>query len=258
MMGSNINEVQVTADGKTTIVNVIGGTVADVLEKIGVELGEFDETDVALTEPVTDGLSITVERVEYEEYTETETVSYDTTKKYTNSMAKGKTELQQAGQNGEKTLTYRRCYRNGEFVGTELVDEEITVEPVDAVYLVGTTTSIPYSESPYDILLDSAGQPLEYSEVYTGRTTAYTSESSSTSIGMTPQVGVVAVDPNIIPYGTELYIVSPSGSYVYGYAIAGDTGSALRNGDAVVDLFYNTTSECFSFGARTMNVYVIG
>jgi len=70
-------------------------------------------------------------------------------------------------------------------------------------------------------------------------------------------VGIVAVDPSVIPLGTKLYIASPDGSIVYGYAVAGDTGGAAYNGDVVVDLFYDTYEECIQFGRRTMNIYIL-
>ena len=66
------------------------------------------------------------------------------------------------------------------------------------------------------------------------------------------------MDPELIPYGTELYIVSPDGSYVYGYAIAGDTGGGVRSGALIADLFMETYEECVQYGKRTMNVYVLG
>ena len=69
--------------------------------------------------------------------------------------------------------------------------------------------------------------------------------------------GGVAVNPNIIPYGSKLYIVSTDGSFVYGYATAVDTGGALMDGSAIVDCFYNTYDECVNFGRRDVNVYVL-
>lgn len=59
--------------------------------KAGVRLGEFDRLSVEPETLVSDGLDITVDRVEYEDYTETETVAYTSTVQYTNSVAKGKT-----------------------------------------------------------------------------------------------------------------------------------------------------------------------
>ena len=49
--------------------------------------------------------------------------------------------------------------------------------------------------------------------------TAYTG-GGITATGAPAAVGRVAVNPNVIPYGTKLYIASPDGSIVYGYAIA--------------------------------------
>lgn len=78
-----------------------------------------------------------------------------------------------------------------------------------------------------------------------------------TSTGRPVAFGNVAVNPNVIPYGTRMYICSPDGSYVYGYAIAADTGGALMSGRVLADLFYETPAECYSFGRRTMSVYIL-
>ena len=67
----------------------------------------------------------------------------------------------------------------------------------------------------------------------------------------------VAVDPSVIPYGTLLYITSTDGSFVYGYAVATDTGIALQNGHILVDLFYETYAESVINGAIQVNVYVV-
>lgn len=56
---------------------------------------------------------------------------------------------------------------------------------------------------------------------------------SKTSTGVTAKEGrTIAVDPSIIPYGSEIKI----GSHVF---IAEDTGSALRNGEKIIDVFVN-------------------
>ena len=69
--------------------------------------------------------------------------------------------------------------------------------------------------------------------------------------------GHVAVNPNLIPYGSKLYITSADGSFVYGYAIASDTGTALIDGTIGVDLFYDTYLESLLNGLRTVNIYVL-
>ena len=90
----------------------------------------------------------------------------------------------------------------------------------------------------------------------TGSCSAYTG-GGTTASGLPAAVGNVAVNPNVIPYGTRLYICSPDGSFVYGYAVAADTGGAFLYGDYLADLYYDTLSDCYSFGIRTMNVYIL-
>lgn len=254
-------DVQVTVDGSTSVVRMTGGTVGDALDLLGVEVDEYDTVNVTDDQKVSDGLSITIERVVYEEYTKTESIAYETKIKYTNTLAKGKTKTHTSGKRGEKTYVYRDRYVDGELVETVLVSEKVTKAPVTEVILKGTVTGTPMSKAPFDIELDDAGQPVNYKKVYTGKATAYTNEggilSKWTASGREAQVGVVAVDPKKIPYGTKLYIVSPDGSYVYGYAIAGDTGGGVRRGTLIADLFMDTVAECYQFGRRTMNVYVL-
>ena len=60
-----------------------------------------------------------------------------------------------------------------------------------------------------------------------------------------------------IPYGSKLYIKSSDGSFVYGYAVAADTGIALMDGRVTVDLYFDTYLESCLFGAKTMDIYVL-
>lgn len=254
--------VQVTADGVTSVVPMIeGAAVADALEKAGVTLGEYDTVEPALTTPLTDGAVVAVERVQYREYTKTQAIPYTTSTRYTNVLAKGKTKVHQQGVNGVKTLTYREQIVGGKVVDTVLVSETVTKKPVEKVILKGTVVGTPMSKAPFDIELDEAGQPVHYKSVLSGKATAYTSDRGDSgtvcSTGLKAQVGVVAVNPARIPYGSKLYITSPDGSYVYGYAIAGDTGGGVRSNKTIADLFMDTYEECIQFGRRTMNVYIL-
>ena len=70
-----------------------------------------------------------------------------------------------------------------------------------------------------------------------------------TSIGMKAGYGVVAIDPTVIPYRTELFIEG------YGRAIAGDTGGAIVGHR--IDLGYNTIREALNFGRRMVRVYIL-
>ena len=100
--------------------------------------------------------------------------------------------------------------------------------------------------------------PSSYSQVLTGKATGYYSKGGKGSSGLGLGYGTVAVDPSVIPYGTLLYITSTDGSFVYGYAVATDTGIAVQKGQILVDLFYETYAESVINGAIQVNVYVVG
>ena len=93
--------------------------------------------------------------------------------------------------------------------------------------------------------------------VLTGNACAYTAAPDALmSTGKEVFQGYVAVDPDIIPYGSELYIVAEDGE-VYGYAIAADTGYSVRKGHIIVDLFMNEYDDCIQWGNKPVNVYVL-
>ena len=68
---------------------------------------------------------------------------------------------------------------------------------------------------------------------------------------------MVAVNPKVIPYGTRLYITSPDNRYVYGYAIAADTGTALTQGIVDVDLFFDSYQGSCQWGKKMVNIYIL-
>jgi 3D (Asp-Asp-Asp) domain-containing protein len=66
----------------------------------------------------------------------------------------------------------------------------------------------------------------------------------------------VAVDPSIIPLGSQLFIVFPSGhKHLNGVYIAEDTGSAIRGNK--IDIFLRNSDEAWDFGIKTVKVYMI-
>ena len=87
-------------------------------------------------------------------------------------------------------------------------------------------------------------------QVLTGKATGYYSKTGKGSSGLGLGYGTVAVDPDVIPYGTKLYITSTDGKFVYGYAVATDTGIAVQKGQILVDLFYETYA-CLLYTSRS-------
>ena len=55
----------------------------------------------------------------------------------------------------------------------------------------------------------------------------------------------------------ELYIVTNDGIYIYGYAVAADTGGFIKRHPTGIDLFFDTESECRKFGVRSAEIYIL-
>jgi len=253
--------IEVKADGVTTLLNMEEGTVKDALKQAEVTVGKLDTLNHKKSTALKDGMTIEVDRVNHKEYQVTKSVDYDVVYKYTSMLRPGQTKVQTYGKEGVRTITYRKVMVNGKVVDTEKVSEKLTKKPVNKVVLKGTKVGTPLSKAPFDIELDDAGQPVKYKKVLAGQCTAYTNDKgdsgSWTATGKHVAVGLVAVDPRVIPYGSKLWITSADGKTVYGYAIAADTGGALRSGKVLVDLFMNTLTECIQFGRRNMRVYIL-
>lgn len=60
----------------------------------------------------------------------------------------------------------------------------------------------------------------------------------------------VAVDPNVIPLGTKLYVEG------YGEAYAVDTGGAIKGN--IIDVHFPTYDQCIQWGRRTVKVTILG
>lgn len=252
--------VFVSADGKTTEKSVAAENYSDAVEAMGITLGENDRILVATAEGekqvkaednVSSGDVIRVVRIRTEEVTENEAVAYSTVYEDTEELYEGETETKTEGVEGEAKVTYTVTYADGEEESRVAKTKEVLKEAKSAVVLRGT-------KEKQNVFTDASGAPSSFEYSLTGSCTAYYAPAGAvTSIGATPQVGYVAVDPNRIPYGSLLYITAVDGSWTYGYCYAMDTGGAAMCGDIVADLYYDTLEDCTAFGRRDMIVYVV-
>lgn len=249
--------IRIKADGKVYNELVPYGKIGDMIEYSDFKLGENDILSVSKDKQVKDIDTLTVKRVTYSEEQVTEKISYKTVKKNSKDVELGKTKVKTDGKNGEKLVTKRVKYIDGKRSGEDVISEEVVKEPVNKEVLIGIKEA--KTDKVAGTFVDHNGNTVAYSRVVNGSGTAYTAPAGAlTATGVAAYHGGVAVNPNIIPYGSKLYITSTDGSVVYGYATAVDTGGALMAGTAIVDCFYNTYGECVNFGRRNVNVYIIG
>ena len=260
----NIAEINITrafpvairVDNTTYQVMMTEGTVADALDKAGVEI----DGDDLISQPLytfLDGYEqILINRIDYRTMSYEEEIPYEVETRETPLLRSGRTRLLQEGQNGKKILTYGETTRDGVVEEAQLLGENIVQRPVTQIHLVGADVPVSSYDFGYTIV-DNA--PTVYQTVITdAKATGYSAGGNARGAsGNRLSAGHVAVNPNVIPYGSKLYITSADGSFVYGYAIASDTGTGLMEGIIDVDLFYDTYQESLLNGLRTVNIYVL-
>lgn len=245
----NAKNIKLTTNGTEMSVKAPEGTVENALNILGYTVTDNDILSVDKNAQVEDDMEIILKKVTYVDEKSTEKISYKTVEKDSDDIMTGESEVSQKGVDGEKEVTKRCKYIDGKYASTKVIDEKVTKEPVDKIVLNGTKRGT---------TTDTSGAPVSYRYMVSGSGTAYTAALGSlTATGATVYEGGVAVNPAIIPYGSKLYIEAADGSHVYGYATAVDTGGALMDGSAIVDLFYFSYDDCVNFGRRDVNVYVL-
>ena len=71
-----------------------------------------------------------------------------------------------------------------------------------------------------------------------------------TASGLPVGVGVIAVDPSVIPLGTRVFVPG------YGPAVAADVGTAIKGN--IIDLWMPSTAQARAWGRRTVTITVYG
>ncbi len=268
----NNYEITINVDNEIRHVKSTAKTVGELLAEQNIILDEDDEVVPSQDTELSNELTIDVLRVEYVTREAEEAVPFTKTTKYSSSMLKGTKKITTEGVDGTKTVVYKDRVVNGVVESTEAVSETVTKKPVAQVTTIGTlvkqTSKLgnskiekngnPISEIalPSKYSIGKNNVPTEYKYTITGKAAAYCQPGGKTATGKPVMPGRIAVNPKQIPYGTEMWIVSDDG-VVYGYAIAEDTGGFANKGKFVVDLYMNSTSQCYKWGSRNVTIYVL-
>lgn len=250
-------DVTLTVGGNTRPIKVTGGTVGDLLRDHGIAV----EAQDILSHPegmfLAPGDDIVYQKVSANERVVRETIPFETEYKGSTLIKKGKTRVIQSGRAGEREIIYRQTIVDGAVTEEELVSDVVLSQPQKQIILQGTAD--PISPLDFGVPTDANGRPLQYSKVLTNQVaTGYSAGKGAWGAsGMDLFYGYVAVDYREIPYGTKMYIASPDNSFIYGYAIAADTGTGLIAGVIDVDLYYETYIESCLNGRRTVDIYIL-
>ncbi len=144
----------------------------------------------------------------------------------------------QTGHDGFDKRTYRVELRDGKPVGKELIKEE-REEAQPTLYLMsraGWQTSRGGFNRGHVLHMVATAYP------------AMVTGSGRTRLGYRADYGHVAVDPRVIPLGSLVYVEG------YGFALASDTGSAIKGNR--IDLCYPDWGTADRYGVKKVTVHV--
>lgn len=151
-------------------------------------------------------------------------------------------------------LTGGRASTETEITHAETIEAETATSELKALYAVKSESAAPVTEA-----IETAAPVVKTKPLGEFLLTAYCGENyphicndgdaTNTATGTTPTAGrTIAVDPKIIPYGTEVII----DGHVY---IAEDCGGAIKGNR--IDVFFPTHAEALQFGVQHAEVSII-
>ena len=237
-------------------------TVANLLRRLGIEpaANEMVAVNVSGAAPlIRIGSEFRFERTE-------QVFSPYNTRTYSNYLLeKGTYRVIQEGKPGCITETYEDVYRNGKLTSSHLIarsDDSAVTQIVEYGHLVHTmeqdmraVKDHPFHDgSGGGYLLFENGDSMIYTKKVVNNSTAYYG-GSRTYTGHSVGIGVIAVDPDVYPFHTSMYIGSVSGGTYYGIGTAYDRGSAVKGN--IIDVWFPTYGDCVPWGRRDVTCYIL-
>ena len=177
--------------------------------------------------------------------TQREPIPYSTLRKASSQLRSGTSRTVQNGVNGEKEVVLRVFTRpDGVELNREKVSERVVKKPVTEIVQEGQRATLP-SRGYFSGRRMLTMVPTTYDPYNCGG-----DGRGLTATGLKARFGVAAVDPRFIPLGTRLYIEG------YGYAIAADTGGAIKGNR--IDLCVDSKHQARGISSyKPVHVYII-
>ena len=201
-------------------------SVAEALSEAGVSLQGLDYSVPDEQAPLPKDGKIRVIRVREELLLENEPIPYETETQPAPDVEIDNRKIVQSGVLGLNTKRLRVRYEDGIEVARSAEGEYVSLEPQNEIIGYGTKI-VPYT-------LDTPSGEITYWRALNMYAIAYNPTSAGddiTATGLRLEKGIVAIDPTIIPYGTEMYVPG------YGRALAADTGGGIKG--RMIDLGYS-------------------
>lgn len=192
----------------------------------------------ALTDRPIDGQSV-------KKVVKREPIPYRTVTRVGAELRAGTSQVMRPGEPGQRELVYRVVSQSNREISSNLISSRVVRKPVTEIVDIGRRGQLAsrgYFSGRKTLSMIATG--YDPSPASNGG-----NRSGRGSTGLKVGHGVVAVDPKYIPLGTRLYIEG------YGYAVAGDTGSAIRGNR--IDLGQDTRYSAEKVGRRTVTVHIL-
>ena len=245
--------VTLRVSGESIRLSVVGRTVADALVAAGVDPSKNLSVTPPLTTPLSAGLHIVAPKTVVRVIEKQVSLAYKTRTHSDPSLERGKREIVAKGKNGRAVRVYRVLVTDGVEGARVLISQRVLAKPVDKVVAMGSATKRAASKRARAASVARAAGRTAAGKRMTVTATAYAPGSDGvdwrTATGGRAGLGVVAVDPDVIPLGTRLYIPG------YGYGIASDTGGAIKG--SRIDLCFENRAEAMIWGRRSVSVVIL-
>ena len=227
-------------------VRLAAPTVREALARMNVQVGPSDRIYPSPRVALAPWMRITLERRDVRTWVEAHAIPSGHEVVEDKTLLKGKQVVRSIGQSGEWDRVVRVEYVDGRVVSVATLGQTVVRQPVPRLIVIGTRVPI------FQQVATPGGSPMvmEATAYYPGPNNFGGGVGPRTATGLLAQLGIVAVDPSVIPLGTRLHIEG------YGNAVAGDTGGAIHGNK--VDLCFNSYREAIRFGRRIVRVYILG
>ncbi len=234
-------QVAITYQGRTRSRLTGKPTVAEFVQSMGIPLSNIEMIPDGQTRP-TAGMRIKVVEIREEIRQEKREIPFTVFRKPDPTLESGIEEVEQAGKPGMKLVTVKVKYADGVETVKKDIAEKVLQVSTPKVVRSGTRNT-----------LDTSRGTIRFKSVRWMEATAYLPTDGSpeglTATGIAARRGIVAVDPDVIPLGTRVYVPG------YGFALAADTGGAII-GDRI-DLCIEDYDEAWDFGRKQIKVYIL-